>query len=159
MFGGTPSNVAFSFLGERAVEVVTGVNLPMLIKLASWGEGKSLSEIATYDEGLRTAQHLGGERAAAGKQEVIVESAFTIASELGLHARPAGEFAALAGKFTSEVSVARAGTQDWVSGRSVLSLLSLAASQGTELHLRAEGADAEAALAALGALLTRPHAG
>jgi PTS system mannose-specific IIA component len=46
MFGGTPSNVALSFLGERAVEVVTGVNLPMLIKLASWGEGKSLAEVA-----------------------------------------------------------------------------------------------------------------
>ncbi|HEU4427466.1 MAG TPA: PTS sugar transporter subunit IIA, partial [Myxococcota bacterium] len=45
MFGGTPSNVALSFLGERAVEVVTGVNLPMLIKLASWGEGKSLAEV------------------------------------------------------------------------------------------------------------------
>jgi PTS system mannose-specific IIA component len=47
MFGGTPSNVALSFLGERAVEVVTGVNLPMLIKLASWGEGKSLAEVAS----------------------------------------------------------------------------------------------------------------
>jgi PTS system mannose-specific IIA component len=47
MFGGTPSNVALSFLGERAVEVVTGVNLPMLIKLASWGEGKTLAEVAT----------------------------------------------------------------------------------------------------------------
>jgi PTS system mannose-specific IIA component len=47
MFGGTPSNVAFSFLGERPVEVVTGVNLPMLIKLASWGEGKSLAEVAS----------------------------------------------------------------------------------------------------------------
>ena len=46
MFGGTPSNVALSFLGERPVEVVTGLNLPMLIKLASWGEGKSLAEVA-----------------------------------------------------------------------------------------------------------------
>jgi PTS system mannose-specific IIA component len=47
MFGGTPSNVAMTFLGGRAVEVVTGVNLPMLIKLASWGEGKSLAEVAS----------------------------------------------------------------------------------------------------------------
>jgi PTS system mannose-specific IIA component len=46
MFGGTPSNVALTFLGERKVEVVTGVNLPMLIKLASWGEGKALGEVA-----------------------------------------------------------------------------------------------------------------
>lgn len=85
------------------------------------------------------------------------EAEFTVASELGLHARPAGEFAALAGTFAAEVSVARAGSEEWVSGRSVLSLLSLAASQGTKLRLRAEGADAPAALAALGALLERPH--
>jgi len=90
---------------------------------------------------------------------VTAEAEFTVASELGLHARPAGEFAALAGTFAAEVSVARAGSDEWVSGRSVLSLLSLAASQGTKLLLRAEGADADAALAALGALLVRPHAG
>ncbi len=33
MFGGTPSNISLSFLNEKEVEVVTGVNLPMLIKL------------------------------------------------------------------------------------------------------------------------------
>ena len=87
------------------------------------------------------------------------EAEFVVASELGLHARPAGEFAALASRFSSEISVARAGGEDWVSGRSVLSLLSLAASQGTKLQLRAEGDDATDAIAALGALLTRPHAG
>ncbi len=35
MFGGTPSNLAMTFLTQGRVEVVTGVNLPMLIKLAS----------------------------------------------------------------------------------------------------------------------------
>jgi PTS system mannose-specific IIA component len=35
MFGGTPSNLAMSFLAESKVEVLTGVNLPMLIKLAN----------------------------------------------------------------------------------------------------------------------------
>jgi PTS system mannose-specific IIA component len=35
MFGGTPSNLAMTFLTQGKVEVVTGVNLPMLIKLAS----------------------------------------------------------------------------------------------------------------------------
>jgi phosphocarrier protein len=89
---------------------------------------------------------------------VTAEAEFQVASELGLHARPAGEFAALAGTFAAEVSVARAGSEDWVSARSVLSLLSLAASHGTKLRLRAEGADADAALAALGELLARPHA-
>ncbi|MFC1856309.1 PTS sugar transporter subunit IIA [Thermodesulfobacteriota bacterium] len=35
MFGGTPSNISLSFLNEKKVEVLTGVNLPMLIKLLS----------------------------------------------------------------------------------------------------------------------------
>jgi PTS system mannose-specific IIA component len=38
MFGGTPSNLAMSFLGQDNVEVITGVNLPMLIKLAGLNE-------------------------------------------------------------------------------------------------------------------------
>ncbi|MBW2242334.1 MAG: HPr family phosphocarrier protein [Deltaproteobacteria bacterium] len=84
-----------------------------------------------------------------------VEKAFVVASELGLHARPAGEFANLAGRFDAEVEVSRGG--EWVSSRSVLSLLSLAASQGTSLQLRAEGPDAAAAIEALGTLIERPE--
>ena len=51
MFGGTPSNIALSFLDEHRVEVVTGVNLPMLIKLATLGEEKPLDELATFIKG------------------------------------------------------------------------------------------------------------
>lgn len=56
MFGGTPSNISLSFLAEGKVEVVTGVNLPMLIGLASKREGKSLNEVARAikDYGLRS---------------------------------------------------------------------------------------------------------
>ncbi|MAE93215.1 MAG: hypothetical protein CL910_01005 [Deltaproteobacteria bacterium] len=82
-----------------------------------------------------------------------VEKAFVVASELGLHARPAGEFANLAGRYDAEVEVSRGG--EWVSGCSVLSLLSLAASQGTSLRVRAEGPDAAAAVDALGVLIER----
>jgi PTS system mannose-specific IIA component len=48
MFGGTPSNISLSFLDEHQVEVVTGLNLPMLIKLATLRETKSLEELATF---------------------------------------------------------------------------------------------------------------
>ena len=82
-----------------------------------------------------------------------VEARFTVREALGLHARPAGRFVSLAGRFESEVHVAREDDEEWVSGRSVLSILSLAASQGTILRLRAEGSDAAEAVAALGALL------
>jgi PTS system mannose-specific IIA component len=51
MFGGTPSNIALSFLDEHRVEVVTGVNLPMLIKLATLGEDKPLDELAPFIKG------------------------------------------------------------------------------------------------------------
>jgi PTS system mannose-specific IIA component len=46
MFGGTPTNIASMFLAEGEVEVVTGVNLPMVIKLASQLEEESLSAVA-----------------------------------------------------------------------------------------------------------------
>ena len=45
MFGGTPSNLAMTFLGDR-VEVITGVNLPMLIKAASLKDGAALTDVA-----------------------------------------------------------------------------------------------------------------
>ncbi len=44
MFGGTPSNLAISFMGKGSVEVIAGVNLPMLIKLASVRKEASLEE-------------------------------------------------------------------------------------------------------------------
>ena len=45
MFGGTPSNLAMTFLSDR-VEVITGVNLPMLIKLADLGQRANLLSAA-----------------------------------------------------------------------------------------------------------------
>ena len=48
MFGGTPSNISLSFLDDRRVEVVTGLNLPMLIKLATLREEKSLEDLAVF---------------------------------------------------------------------------------------------------------------
>jgi mannose PTS system EIIA component len=45
MFGGTPSNISLSFLSEK-VEIITGVNLPMLIKIMNVGERYKLKELA-----------------------------------------------------------------------------------------------------------------
>ncbi len=46
MFGGTPSNVALSLLAEGRIEVVSGLNLPMMMYLAHHRDGLSLAELA-----------------------------------------------------------------------------------------------------------------
>lgn len=46
MFGGTPTNISAMFLKQNEVEIVTGVNLPMVIKLASHNQHTTLEEIA-----------------------------------------------------------------------------------------------------------------
>lgn len=46
MFGGTPSNLSLSFLRKEKVEVLTGVNLPMVIAIVQWRSSLKLSEIA-----------------------------------------------------------------------------------------------------------------
>jgi mannose PTS system EIIA component len=46
MFGGTPSNLSFSFLKDGQVEIVTGINLPMLIKFVSLQRGNDLKDVA-----------------------------------------------------------------------------------------------------------------
>jgi len=46
MFGGTPSNLAMTYLAQGRVEVITGVNLPMLIKLVNLAEHSDLLAVA-----------------------------------------------------------------------------------------------------------------
>ena len=50
MFGGTPSNLSLSFLKEQTVEVLTGVNLPMVIAVAQDRERLTLSELGEKAE-------------------------------------------------------------------------------------------------------------
>ena len=67
MFGGTPTNIASMFLQQGEVEVVTGVNLPMVIKLAGLQPGVPLEEAARLvrDQG-RQGIYLAGELLAGG---------------------------------------------------------------------------------------------
>ena len=69
MFGGTPTNIASMFLAEGEVEVVTGVNLPMVIKLASQSEAETLADIAkrVRDQG-QEGIYLAGDLLAAPKK-------------------------------------------------------------------------------------------
>ena len=71
----------------------------------------------------------------------------TITNKRGLHARAAARFVKLAAQFDAQVFVAKKGTE--VSGLSIMGLMMLAAAPGCAIDLRAEGPQAEAAVAAL----------
>jgi len=71
----------------------------------------------------------------------------TIANRLGLHARPAMTFVDTAAHFTADITVKK-GTQT-VDGKSIMQLMMLAATHGTELVIAANGPDADDAIAKL----------
>lgn len=75
------------------------------------------------------------------------ERQFEIINEKGLHARASAKFVEEVERFDARVSVSRDGLE--VLGDSIMGLLMLAAAKGCSIQVSAEGADAEAALAAL----------
>ena len=77
--------------------------------------------------------------------------AVTVCNELGLHARTAARFVCLAATFTSRISIGR--DAKMMDGKSILSILLLAAGGGTRLTITADGADEAAAAAALSHLV------
>jgi phosphocarrier protein len=70
-----------------------------------------------------------------------------IVNKLGLHARAAAKLTHAASGFQCEIWLSRSGRR--VNAKSIMGVMMLAAGQGTSVLLEAEGADAEAALAAL----------
>jgi len=83
----------------------------------------------------------------------VVERRVTIVNELGLHARPAAAFVKIAGAFRAEISVER--DDMVVNGKSIMGVMTLAAEPGSELLIRAEGDDAQAAADALADLVAK----
>ena len=81
----------------------------------------------------------------------MIESKVTIVNKLGLHARAAAKFVGCAASFSSQI---KAGTDGkMVDGKSIMSVMMLAAGKGTVLDLQIEGRDEEAALEALKKLI------
>lgn len=73
-----------------------------------------------------------------------------ITNKLGLHARAAAKLTDLAGRFESDIHVARAGQR--VNAKSIMGVMMLAAGLGVEVTVDAEGPDADQALEAIGQL-------
>jgi phosphocarrier protein len=82
----------------------------------------------------------------------MVERAIEITNPTGLHARPAALFVQTAGKFTSQIWI-KSG-QKKVNAKSIMGLMSLAVSSGTQIVIGAEGEDEEIAVDELIDLIT-----
>ena len=82
----------------------------------------------------------------------MLDRTVTIRNKLGLHARAAVKFVNLANRFSASVKIVKDG--DEIDGKSILGILTLAATQGTSIRLVVSGKDEEAALAALVELIT-----
>jgi phosphocarrier protein len=76
---------------------------------------------------------------------------YTIKNNLGLHARAAAAFVKIANRYQSEILVQKDSTN--VNGKSIMGVLMLAASKGTNIDVTAEGHDSKEALDALGTLI------
>lgn len=74
-----------------------------------------------------------------------------ICNQRGLHARASAAFSRLAQNYESQITVSRAGMT--ADGKSIMELLSLAASKGLDIEITAEGSDAEEAVTALAELV------
>ena len=83
----------------------------------------------------------------------MVSRQVMVVNALGLHARAAARFVKVASRFRSQIRVTRG--QHTMDGKSILGLLLLAASRGSELTIAADGPDEADAVEALGALVER----
>ena len=76
----------------------------------------------------------------------------TVVNPLGLHARPAAQLVKLASGFTAHLEIEKDGMA--INAKSIMGVMMLAAEQGSSVTVKAEGADADAAVEAIAALIT-----
>ena len=84
----------------------------------------------------------------------MVEKTVVVTNRLGLHARAAAQLVSTANRFSSQVRIERLDQSATADAKSILSVLMLAASRGTELRLIADGADENEAIVALASLVS-----
>ena len=81
----------------------------------------------------------------------MISREFRINNKLGLHARPSAQLTQIAGKFASEIYIAKNGRR--VNAKSIMGVMMLAAGPGSTVTVDAEGPDEEQAMEAIGALI------
>jgi PTS system mannose-specific IIA component len=154
IYGGTPSKVGLSFVGQRKLAVVTGLNTAMLLKIlevdretvplddlariaaesarksvAVYGvDGRSITDGPVYEDEC-------GETP-SGEAEMTV----VVLNSMGLHASNSAKLVKVASQFRAEISLTKGDMT--VNTKSIMGVLMLGATQGTELRVRAVGGDA-----------------
>ena len=88
-------------------------------------------------------------------QKLVCEASVEIKNADGLHMRPAMQFVDVANLFDSDITVSN--DQNAVDGKSIMQMTMLAATCGTKLKIKAEGADAKQAIEALRDLVEQKH--
>lgn len=81
----------------------------------------------------------------------MLERDVEVVNANGIHARPAAEIVKTAAKFSSHITIARDGLE--VNGKSIMGVMMLAAECGSTVRVKADGADEDAAIEALAALI------
>ncbi len=81
----------------------------------------------------------------------MAQQVLRLINERGLHARAAAKFTMVVEEFDAEITVSNG--RESVGGRSIMGLLLLGAAKGTEITVASEGSDADAAMAAIAALV------
>ena len=81
----------------------------------------------------------------------MIERSVEIVNQNGIHARPAAEIVKTAGRFKSQITLAREDLE--VNGKSIMGVMMLAAECGSTVQLRADGPDAQEAVDALTSLI------
>lgn len=91
----------------------------------------------------------------AGKMSKKATGTFLIDNPLGLHARPASLFVQMSSCFECDIKVENLNSATTANGKSLMSMLMLAAGNGAEIRITTDGVDATEALKALGDLIKR----
>jgi mannose PTS system EIIA component len=131
LFGGTPSNLAISLLDTGRVEVIAGINLPMLIRLGGARKTMKVTEAVV-------AARDAGRKYISVASEVLGEAA-------------SAKFVTLASSQPIEVVVEKDGSR--VTGTSIMGLMMLGAAMGDEIVISAKGDSAEHVVATLAQLV------
>jgi phosphocarrier protein len=81
--------------------------------------------------------------------DIAAQASAVLTNAIGLHARPSVKLTKLAKTFAARIELAAAEQGPWVDAKSIVKVMAMKAGRGATLHFRAQGADAEPALAAL----------